>query len=134
MSNRNIRSFRSTAIVLATALLAPLVAGVRPSPAAPPDNPAAKESAVTIQQLFQRGRQLVEDNCADCASTRRSRKEVLEAVDLLKKALRRGYKDEAGVHRLLMIAYSNLSTVFTREGSTVGRVAFSPIFPCSAAQ
>ena len=75
----------------------------------PLHGPVLTKSALTVSQLFQRGKQLVEDNCADCITTANSPNELLDAIDMLKQALRRGYKDKAAIHWLLRVAYSNLS-------------------------
>jgi hypothetical protein len=79
-----------------------------PSPSAPPDQPTATTRPIsTSQQLFQRRKHIVEVNCGDCLWTASSPKELLEGIELLKQALQQGYSDEAAIHRLLILAYSN---------------------------
>ena len=73
---------------------------------------AAAESA---QEHFEKGKQLIESNCADCMG---STKEALkQGVTEVSKALELGYGDKVAAYKLLADAYNTLAVVYSEPGS-----------------
>jgi tetratricopeptide (TPR) repeat protein len=92
--------------VLALALLALLGATLLlPAPAGGADQPGRVE--------FERGRRLVEDNCADCVSG--TRQALEDGVAALRRALDAGFPDPATVYRLLAEAYPTLAYLHAKR-------------------
>jgi tetratricopeptide (TPR) repeat protein len=73
---------------------------------------AASEDA---NELFLKGRALIENNCGDChGGTRLALEEGIEAV---KRAIELGYRDEAAASKALAEAYNILSLVYAPPDS-----------------
>lgn len=71
--------------------------------------------AESAQQQFEKGKQLIESNCADCMG---STKEALKlGVAEVSKALDMGYGNKVAAYKLLADAYNTLAVVHSEPGS-----------------
>ena len=71
--------------------------------------------AQSAEQNFQKGKQLIDSNCADCmGSTKEALKQGIAEVN---KAIEMGYRDKVAAYRLLADAYNTIAVVYSEPGS-----------------
>jgi tetratricopeptide (TPR) repeat protein len=75
----------------------------------------AAASAQTAERHFQRGKGLIESNCADCMGS--TKKALKEGIADLNKAIDMGYSDKVAAYKLLADAYNTLAIVYSDSGS-----------------